>query len=239
MRHAVMSVAELLEQCFELDATPMHVADEIEAAGLIPQVVPQAIADDAHRVDLFHRIEDEGALETLFFQSPERAAEFGVLVRHHVLAELPIGALAVARMRGADAQIEHDGHAQRVAIARDGDERTPAALFDVGRVDHGEETSGEPPPQDVVQRPERIGGRGLIVLVVGHEAAEEVRRQDLRRCEVLLREGGLAAARGADQDDERDLGDVELARGHRVNTASWVGAPTVGSTAPMPLRATA
>src|SRR4029079_12459422 len=90
----------------------------------------------------------------------------------------------------------------------------------------------EPLAGHSVQDVERGDGRGLVGLVVGHEAAHPVGRHDLGRTEVARGEGGLPAAGGADEHDQRGLGDVEVQRAPRDSTTAWVGGPSSGSRAP-------
>ena len=89
----------------------------------------------------------------------------------------------------------------------------------VGRVDDGQPAGGEPLAGDVVQHVEGVGGRRLVVLVVGDQAAAEVAGEHLGGTEVLAREGRLARAGHADQDHEAELGDGQL--GHDASRALW------------------
>src|SRR5688572_1387391 len=72
---------------------------------------------------------------------------------------------------------------------------------------------------------------GLIVLVIRDQSPAEIRGQYLGWLEVLAREGRLAGARCADQNDERQLRDRKIC--HRVNIPIWVGGPTIGSSGPI------
>lgn len=55
---------------------------------------------------------------------------------------------------------------------------------------------------DIVQEVKRIGGRGLVVLIVRHEPTTEVRREYLGRLEMLVRKGRLAGAGRSYQSNE-------------------------------------
>jgi hypothetical protein len=144
-------------------------------------------------------------------------------------AEVAVGPRPVPLQAELLGQGEHDRHGQHVVAARDLDQRLAVLGPDVGRVDDGEPPGPQAPLGDEVQDVERILGRGLVVRIVRHEAAEIVRREHLRRQEVPGRERRLAGARGPDKDDERQLGEGEL---HRANTAICVGGPTSGSSSP-------
>jgi hypothetical protein len=56
-----------------------------------------------------------------------------------------------------------------------------------------------------VQHVEGVAGRGLVVLVVGDQAAEVVGGEDLGRQEVAPGECRLAGSGDADERDEREL----------------------------------
>jgi hypothetical protein len=60
-----------------------------------------------------------------------------------------------------------------------------------------------------VQHLKRITRRRLQILVVRNEPAACVRRQHLRRLEMLSRKRALPRAGHADEDDEREFGDRE------------------------------
>ena len=73
-------------------------------------------------------------------------------------------------------------------------------------------------------------GRGLVVLVVGDQAAAEVRREDLGRQEVRAGERDLAGAAGADQDDEaRGSIGRSVASAHRREHRHLRRRPDLGS----------
>src|SRR5262245_11033629 len=88
----------------------------------------------------------------------------------------------------------------------------------------------EAPSGDEVENRESVRSRGLVVLIVGNQATTEIRRKDLGRCEVLLREGRLSGSRGPYESDKRQLRDSQL---HRLNTPICVGDPTTETTGPM------
>ena len=102
---------------------------------------------------------------------------------------------------------------------------------DAGRVDDGEAPRLQAQVEDRGDQVERLGRRPLVVLVFGDEATADVGGHDLGRLEMALGEGRLAGARRADQQHEREFGDRDP---HRVNTASWLGAPNSACSSPRP-----
>ena len=106
---------------------------------------------------------------------------------------------------------------------------TARLALNVGGIDDGESRLRETPAGDEVQHRERVRGRRLVVLVVGDQAAAEVRGDHLGRREVRASERALAAARRPDQHDEARIGKVDP---HRLNTAICVGGPTSASSGP-------
>jgi hypothetical protein len=142
-----------------------------------------------------------------------------------------LGALPGERL----GHVEDDRHGQHVVLTGHAHQRGAAVRLEVGRVDHGEPAGGEPLARDVVERVEGLGRRGLVVLVVGDQAAEVVGGEHLGGLEVGAGEGRLARAGDAHQSDERELGDLDHAvtsDRDDVNRASWVGEPVASSTSP-------
>ncbi len=72
-RAAVDDIAEFAHQGFELVETAVDVADQVERAGLVLLVVPQGLAHDLHRRDVFGRVEDRDLAE-LFLEAAQRSA---------------------------------------------------------------------------------------------------------------------------------------------------------------------
>ena len=111
---------------------------------------------------------------------------------------------------------------------------------DVGGVHDGEPAAREPLADDVAEHVEGVLAGGLVVLVVGDQAAAEVRRHDLEAAEVARRERRLAGARDANERHEAEFGDVQFGHGVsvRVKIAAWVGVPSRGSASPTPRSST-
>ena len=179
--------------------------------------------------------------EALALEPAQRAAELRGLVADDVRAEVAVGPLArCARGRRRSGRSSTIATGSTWCSPASVDERLARLGLHVGRVDDGEPAAREPLAGDVVQHLEGVVGRGLVVLVVGDQAAAEVGREHLGRREVLAREGRLAGPGGADQDDEGELGRRDRvtsscgARRHAASkTAICVGGPTSGSSGPI------
>jgi hypothetical protein len=222
-------VAERAQQRRQLVEAAVDVADDVERPVLVPLVVVQRLARDLDRVDLLHRLQHVRVAEALASEEAERAAHGALLVAHDVRPELAVRPQRVALVADARRHIEGDGHRERVVLAGDGDERLAVLRLDVRGVDDRQLRARQALAHDRVQQVEGVVRRGLVVLVVGDEAAAEVGRHDLRRLEVLARERRLAGAGRPDQRHERQLGDLDV---HRVNTPICVGGPTSSSSGP-------
>ena len=99
------------------------------------------------------------------------------------------GRVAVALLADRLGQVEHDRDRQARDTPRELDERLARLALHVGRVDDGEPAARQPLGGDEVQRPRtRPSVARLVVLVVGHEAAAEVGRDDSVGREVRARE---------------------------------------------------
>jgi hypothetical protein len=157
-----------------------------------------------------------------------------------VRPELAIGARVVAGAAHLGGHVEHHGHGEHVVAAGQLDQRPAVLGTDVGGVHHGDPAGLEALGGDGVQHLERGGGGALVVLVVGDEAAADVRGDDLGRDEVAGGEARLSRAGQADERDQAQLGEAHgrVGAAHRRNTAICVGEPRVPSSGPMPVRMT-
>jgi hypothetical protein len=225
-------VAQQPEQLLELGGAAVDVADHVERPALTPPVVPERRPLDHRRLHRLRRVEHVDLPEALPLQPPEPPPQLPLLVADHVRAEGTVGPVAVALLAEALRQVEHDRDGQEVVPARQLDQRPPRLRLDVGRVDDRQTAPGHPRAGDVVEELEGVVGRVLGVLVVGDQPAAEVGRHDLGRAEVGAGERRLAAAGRTDQQDERELGDLERLAHAASNTAIWVGAPSAGSSGP-------
>jgi hypothetical protein len=214
----------------------VDVAHDVERPVLGPPVGPQRLALDGGGLDLLDARQVVDPVEALPAQGVQRPAQLPALVAQHMGPEVAVGPGRVARGAHRLGDVDHDGHRQRVVALGQGEQGLAGLALHVGGVDHGEAPGVHPLGRDEVEHLERRPGGALVVLVVGHQAAAEVGRDDLGGPEVAGRERRLARPGHADQHDEADLGDRE---GHRRNTAIWVGAPWLASSGPMPACSTA
>ena len=228
---ARQGVAELGQQLLEFGPATVHVADDVERTCFVLQVVEQRGAGDPGGGDLFWGAQDVDGAEPLPAEVVQAAAELAALAAEHVRAEVAVRAAGVALRAQLLRQVQDDRHRQHVVLAGQQDELAAGFGLHVGRVDDGEAAAGQPPARDVVQQLERGGRGGLVVLVVGDQAAAEVRGDDLGRLEVLAGERRLARTGHADQDDQAQLGDVH-SLASCSKTASWVGGPVSGCSGP-------
>ena len=200
-------VAEPPEQLLQLVATAVNVADDVKGAAFPGSIVPQGHALDDGGFHLFRRLQHENVTEALAAESPERPAQLGLLLADDVGTEVAIVALAVAVLAEPFRQIQHDGDRQAVVTPSQFDERLAGLGLHIGGVDHRQPAQRQPLGGDVVQHFEGVVGDGLVVRVVSHHRPAGVRRQDFGGQEVLAREGALASAAGADEDDNAEFGD--------------------------------
>ena len=174
-----------------------------------------------------------------WLRPPQRPAQLVALAADDVRAEVAVGAPALRSMQHPLGDVEHDG--DREHVVRLGERRrrrlrasgwTLVASTTVSR------PARQPLARRCVQHVEGVLGGGLVVLVVGDQAAAEVAGDHLEGPEVLGGEGRLAGPGDADEDDEGQLGDRGSAAVMRggpscaVKTAIWVGGPTSGSSSP-------
>jgi hypothetical protein len=219
-------VPEVFQQLDQLVGAAVDVADDVERSGLSPAVGPQRPPREDRRLHLLGRGEDGDVPEALPLQASERPVEAADLVSDDVRAEVPVGAGTVALPAHGFGQVEDYGDGQDVVLAGEGDERFSRLLLHVRRVHDHEPAGGQALGGYKVQDLEGIFCCGLVVLVVGNQAAAEVRGEDLRGLEVTLREARLARARGPDKSDEAEVRYGDLLRQARI--------PPSASAAPRP-----
>ena len=211
------AVAEPAEQLAELGQAAVHVADHVERPGPVPQVVVHPDPGDDRAVDLFGCLQHPDVPEPLALQAAQRPPQLVVLAAQHPLAELPLRTLRVPLRAHLLRQVEHDGDRQHVMRAGRLDQRLARLGLDVRGVHHGQPAGRQPLSGDVVQHVERVRRGSLVVLVVGDQAAAEVRGEDLGGREVLPGERGLSGSGHAHQRDQGQFrnGDLRCRVAHR------------------------
>ena len=141
------------------------------------------------------------------FSPRMRPAKLRLLLPDDMRPEVPVFPAAVPLLADLFGQVEDQGHRQAVVFPSKLDERLAGLGLDVGGVDDGQMSQGQPLSGDEMQQLERLVGHRLVVLVVADHPPAGIRREDLRGQEVLAGERALARAAGADEDDEGEVGD--------------------------------
>lgn len=236
----------------------MDVADDVEGAGEVGQVVEALLGDDGGVLDVRDAAQDVHLAEALALQAADRSPQFTDVALDDPDRHVgPVGAGRVALGAHLLGHVEDDGDGQHVVLLRQVDQLPPAVLLHTRRVDDRATAGGQALARDVVQDVEGVLRRATVVLVVGDQAPAEVRGDHLGRLEVPAGEGGLAGTRGADEDDEGEVGDGKspscaLDLGHAAfasfsvlitavltsKMAICVGGPTSGSSGPTGLNST-
>ena len=188
----------------------MDVADDVERALLVPQVVVELRAGDRGGRYLGGAAKRVNGAKALALQAFEPSPQLVALTADDLRPEVAVYAIGVAGDAHAVGHVEHDGHRQHVVLAGQGHELLAGLGLDVRGVDDGQSTGLQPKADDVAQQLERRRGRRLVVLVVGHETAAEVGGDDLGRAKLGTGEGGLSRAADADQHDQAQLRDGQL-----------------------------
>ena len=173
----------------------MDVADDVKRPVIGSAVGPQRRAPDLRGVDLLDRSQHVHAVEPLAPQTLQGFVQLGALLAHDVRAEAAVLPRAVALLADRLRHVEHDRDREQIVFPGELDERASRLALHVGRVHHREPRLRQTTAGDEVQDRERVHGRALVVLIVGDQAATEVRGDHLRRREVPARERALARAR--------------------------------------------
>ena len=181
-------VAEPAEQRLQFGPAAVHVADDVERPGPVGVVGQQPVPHDAGRRHLVRPAQHVHHAEPFPAERPQRPAQLVMLPVNDLAAERPVGpARRCAEGTHFFRHVQHDGDRQHVVRAGQFDEWFARLGLHVGRVDHGQPARGQPLARDVAEHVERVPGGGLVVLVVGHQAAAEVAGDDLEPAEVLAR----------------------------------------------------
>ncbi len=198
-RVAVDLVAERRQQLLEFGPAAVHVADDVERACLVPQVAVQPGPADGGGGDLLGGVQHVHGAEPFAAKPAQPAAELAALAAEHVRAEVPVRPAGVPLRTELFRQVEHDRGRQHVVLAGQHDQLAAGFGLHVGGVDDGQAAGLEALAGDELQHLERGRRGGLVVLVVGDQAAAEVRGDHLGRPEVRPGERRLARAGHADQ----------------------------------------
>ena len=113
--------------------------------------------------------------EALTLEAAESAPELLQLLPDDVPPEEAIRAAAVSLVAELFRQVQDQGDRKAVVLAGECHERPARLWLHVRRVDQREAAGREAPRRDEVQDLERVLGRLLRVLVVGHEPTAHVR----------------------------------------------------------------
>lgn len=184
---------------------------------------------DLGGVDLLEGAHHMHAPEALTLEPSQRLLQLRALLTDDVGTESPVGTRPVALLADRLRRVEHDRDGKQVVLLSELNQRPASLALHVGRIDDREPGLGQPPAGNELQDRECVLRCALVVLVVGHQAAAEIRRDHLGRREALARERALTRARGTDQHDKAGIRKLEP---HRLNTAICVGGPTSGSSGP-------
>lgn len=96
----------------------MDVADDVERAGHVLLVVPKRLPRDRRGLHILRARKDRDVAKALAFERPKSLAKEPDLLRDDVLAEVAVGALAVAFFAQRFGHVEHDGARNHVVLAR-------------------------------------------------------------------------------------------------------------------------
>ena len=113
------------------------------------------------------------------------------------------GPRCISFERSGQGQVEDDCHGRPSMATSHGEQLLARPCLDVGGVHHGEPPPSQSHGADPVQQVECVVGGALRRWIVGDQATEPIRREDLGRREVASGEGRLAGRRDADHENER------------------------------------
>ena len=231
--HAVGAggVAQRREQRLELGGAAVHVADDVERPLVAPVVGRQGNTPQHHGVCLVGRAQHDHPLEPLPHELGQRLLELLAVPAHHLGRDGARGAGGGALHAHRLGQVEHQRRRGQIVPACEGEQRRAPARRHVGGVDHGHPPAPQPLAHDRVQHGEGAVRGSLVGLVVAHQRAALVGRHHLGGEEVAPREGGLARARRADEQEQRGRGERD---GGVLHAAVYARGSTTVNVEPTP-----
>jgi len=143
-------------------------------------------------------------------QTSQGAVQLLRLLANDVRAKITVWTGFVPVVCNPFRQIEDNGHRQAMKLAGDFHERFAGFWLNIRCVHDRELAGGQPFAGDEVQNFKGILRGGLTILVVGHQAATVIGRQNLGRLELLARKRALAGAGHADQHHEGKVWNCDL-----------------------------
>jgi hypothetical protein len=129
--------------------------------------------------------------ETFALQAPQGTVELASLIPNDVVSEIPVRPASVPLSANPLGHIQNERDWNAMELARELHEGFPRLHLHIRRIHHREPPGLQPLCGDEPQDLECSAGRCLIVLVVRHESAAVVRRQDLRRQKMPARKRRL------------------------------------------------
>ena len=140
----------------------------------------------------------------------ERPPQLRRLIADDVRAKVAVGPQPVPLLANLLREVKHDRDGKAVILPGQFHQRLAGLGLDVGGVNDRQAAQGQPLASNKAKHIECIPGDGLIILVIAHHRPAGVGREDFRWQEMLARECAFARAAGADQDDEGEVGDLEV-----------------------------
>ena len=200
-------VAQLLKQGFEFIAAAVQITDDVKRPVFIPLVVPEWGPLDDSRLDLFGRLEDEDVREAFSLQSSNGSTQLRLLLPDDVRTEVPVFPAPISLLADLFGQVEDQCDRKAMVLSAKLDEQLAGFGLNVRGIDDRQTAEGQPLSGDEVQNLECVIRRRLGILIVADHPPARIGGQHLSGQEMFAGEGALARATGADQDDEREIGD--------------------------------
>ena len=183
-------------------STPMDVRRSVAAAGTGAGGGGTASAVDGHRVDDVPALVRQGGLDV-----PHRPQ----LPGQHRRRDRPVASGVAATALGLRGGQQHRHGRQPGGPARGQPGQPPGGIGAEG-VHHRAQPAAQPGGHDRLQQGERVRRGVQVVRAAADHAAQRVGGDDLLAAVALLGPGGLARAGGADEDDQRGVGEASGAQ---------------------------
>jgi hypothetical protein len=169
----------------------MDIADDVERAMFVREVVPEGPPFNGDSLNFLHGIELKDVSETLSLEPSQGTPKLLMLPPDHVPSEIATVSLSVPLPTHSLRYVEHNRHRKEVVLAGQLDEWPACLGLDIGGIHDGQLGIRQALGSDEVEDLEGILRDGLVVLVISDECTTEIGAQDLGRSEMLTGKGGF------------------------------------------------
>src|SRR6266567_2929045 len=162
----------------------MHVANNIERSVLVLQVVPQRLPLDDRAFDFLERFEHENMAKALPLKTAQGPMQLLGLLPNDMRTKVAVRPPLVPVVSDPLRQVQDNGHGQTMKLACDFHKWLARLRLDIRCIRNCQSSRREPLAGDKMEQIKSVLRRRLAILVIGHQPAAIIRRENLRWLEM-------------------------------------------------------